>query len=108
MQLREYFGPNIVEGVAESWVETGMSWVEVKMSWMGVDGAGWSWVHGLVIPLPPKKKLLSNDFFISPLNLSQIVLHFSNKSSSSIKKIHTFSLSIMIFYTSACFRKHYM
>ena len=37
----QYFGPNIVEGVAESWVETDMSWVEV-------DGAGWSWVHGLV------------------------------------------------------------
>ena len=32
----QYFGSNIVEGVAESWVE--------------VDGAGWSWVHGLVIP----------------------------------------------------------
>ena len=30
----QYFGPNIVEGVAESWVETEMSWVEV-------DGAGW-------------------------------------------------------------------
>ena len=39
----QYFGPNIVEGVAESWVETDMSWVEV-------DGAGWSWVHGLVTP----------------------------------------------------------
>ena len=56
VQLHEYLGPNIVEGVAESWVETGMSWVEVKMSWMGVDGAGWSWVQGLVIPLPAKKK----------------------------------------------------
>ena len=40
----QYFGPNIVEGVAESWVETEMSWVEV-------DGAGWRWVYGLVIPL---------------------------------------------------------
>ena len=39
----QYFGSNIVEGVAESWVEVEMSWVEV-------DGAGWSWVHGLVIP----------------------------------------------------------
>ena len=29
-----YFGSNIVEGVAESWVEAEMSWVEV-------DGAGW-------------------------------------------------------------------
>ena len=42
-QLREYFGSNIVEGVAESWVEAEMSWVEV-------DGAGWRWVHSLVIP----------------------------------------------------------
>ena len=30
----QYFGSNIVEGVAESWVETEMSLVEV-------DGAGW-------------------------------------------------------------------
>ena len=34
----QYFGSNIVEGVAESWVEAEMSWVEV-------DGAGWSWVE---------------------------------------------------------------
>ena len=40
----QYFGSNIVEGVAESWVETVMSWVQV-------DRAGWSWVHGLVIPI---------------------------------------------------------
>ena len=40
----QYFGSNIVEGVAESWVEAEMSWVEV-------DGAGWRWVHGLVIPI---------------------------------------------------------
>ena len=39
----QYFGSNIVEGVAESWVEAEMSWVEV-------DGAGWRWVHGLIIP----------------------------------------------------------
>ena len=30
-----YFGSNIVEGVAESWMETEMSWVDV-------NGAGWS------------------------------------------------------------------
>ena len=30
----QYFGSNIVEGVAESWAEAEMSWVEV-------DGAGW-------------------------------------------------------------------
>ena len=33
----QYFGSNIVEGAAESWVE--------------VDGAGWRSVHGLVIPI---------------------------------------------------------
>ena len=37
----QYFGSNIVEGVAESSVEAETSWVEV-------DGAGWRWVHGLV------------------------------------------------------------
>ena len=35
----QYFGSNIVEGVAESLVEADMSWVEV-------DGTGWRWVHG--------------------------------------------------------------
>ena len=39
----QYFGSNIVKGVAESWVKAEMSWVEV-------DGAGWSWLLGLVIP----------------------------------------------------------
>ena len=47
----QYFGSNIVEGVAESWVEAEMSWVEVEMSWVEVEGAGWSWMHGLVIPI---------------------------------------------------------
>ena len=48
----QYFGSNIVEGVAESWVETEMSWVEVDgagWSWVEVNGAGWRWVHRLVI-----------------------------------------------------------
>ena len=43
-----YFGSNIVEGVAESWVEAEMSWVEVDGAgwrWMEVDGGGWSWVE---------------------------------------------------------------
>ena len=40
----QYFGSNIAEGVAERWVE-------VEMSWVKVDGAGWRWVHGLVIPI---------------------------------------------------------
>ena len=76
----QYFGSNIVEGVAESWLEAEMSWVEVdgagwRLKWVGwrwmelggagwrwmvlggggwcwveVDEAGWRWVHGLVIP----------------------------------------------------------
>ena len=46
----QYFGSNIVEGVAESWVEAEMSWVEFEMHWVEVDGAGWRWVHSLVIP----------------------------------------------------------
>ena len=49
----QYFGSNIVEGDAESWVEAEMSWVKVYgagWSWVEVEGAGWSWVHGLVIP----------------------------------------------------------
>ena len=35
----QYFGSNIVEDVAESWVEAdggGWSWVEVGISWMEV------------------------------------------------------------------------
>ena len=34
----EHFGSNIVEGIAESWVEAEMSWVEV-------DGTEWSWIE---------------------------------------------------------------
>ena len=37
-QLRAIFASNIVEGVAEDWVEAEMSWVEV-------DGAGWRWME---------------------------------------------------------------
>ena len=33
-QLPAILGQNIVKGVTEGWVETGMSWLEV-------DGAGW-------------------------------------------------------------------
>ena len=43
----QYFGSNIVEGVAESWVE--------------VDGAGWRWVHGLVIHIIKNELLMSAD-----------------------------------------------
>ena len=49
----QYFGSNIVEGIAESWVEAEMSWVEVDgavWSWVEMGGAGWRWVQGLVIP----------------------------------------------------------
>ena len=53
----QYFSSNIVEGVAESWVEAEMSWVEVEMSWVEVDGAGWRWVHGLVIPFQKTDRL---------------------------------------------------
>ena len=45
----QYFGSNIVGGVAESWVEAEISWVEV-------DGTGCRWVHELVIPR--RKKVL--------------------------------------------------
>ena len=34
----QYFGPNIVEDVAESWVLAEMSWMEVEMSW-------WRWME---------------------------------------------------------------
>ena len=58
----QYFGSNIVEGVAESWVDAEMSWVEV-------DGAGWKWVHGLVIA---DSKVISDfqniDFFLYGIN----------------------------------------
>ena len=50
-----YFGSNIVEGVAESWVEAEMSWVEVdgagwRLKWTGWDwmelgGARWRWME---------------------------------------------------------------
>ena len=50
-----YFGSNIVEGVAESWVEAEMSWVEVDgagwrlkwtgWSWMELGGARWRWME---------------------------------------------------------------
>ena len=49
----QYFGSNIVQGVAENWVEAEMSWVEVDgagWSCVEVDGAWWRSVHGLVIP----------------------------------------------------------
>ena len=34
----QYFGSNIVESGAESWLETEMSWVEV-------GGGGWRWME---------------------------------------------------------------
>ena len=55
------FGSNIVEGVAESWLEAEMSWVEV-------DGAGWNWVHGLVIPIQLECKLNFSLSIISVAN----------------------------------------
>ena len=44
----QYFGLNIVEGVAESWVEAEMSWVKVdgaRWSWVELGGGGWRWVE---------------------------------------------------------------
>ena len=38
-----------------------MSWVEVEMNWVEVDGAGWKWVHGLVIPEKNKEILIKNN-----------------------------------------------
>ena len=49
----QYFGSNIVEGVAESQVEAEMSWMEEGgAGWEGMElgGGGWKWVHALVIP----------------------------------------------------------
>ena len=45
----QYFGSNIVEGVAEGWVEAEMSWVEVGGAGWRLKLAGWRWVHGLAI-----------------------------------------------------------
>ena len=44
----QYFRSNIVEGVAESWVEAEMSWVELGRAgwrWMELSGAGWRWME---------------------------------------------------------------
>ena len=51
----QYFGSNIVESVAESWMEAKLSWVEVgeagwrlkqaEWRWMEEDGAGWRWME---------------------------------------------------------------
>ena len=66
----QYFGSNIVEGVAESWVEAEMSWVEVdgagwrlKLTgwrWVEVDGAGWRWVSNTLLRMKPRIKTFSN------------------------------------------------
>ena len=41
----QYFGSNIVEGVAESWVEVEMSWVEVDRAGWRLKWDGWSWME---------------------------------------------------------------
>ena len=44
----QYFGSNIVEGVAESSVEAEIRWVEVGGAgwrWMELGGGGWSWME---------------------------------------------------------------
>ena len=58
----QYFVSNIVEGVAESWVEVEISWVEV-------DGAGWRGLHSLVIPFDDIFKNLSLVVSYTPVML---------------------------------------
>ena len=62
----QYFGSNIVDGVAESWMEAEISWVEV-------DGAGWRWVHGLVIPIQKYRILSKAD--LETKRLTDLVLN---------------------------------
>ena len=57
-QLRAIFWSKYFWGccreLGEDWNELGgggLTWVEVEISWVDVDGAGWRWVHGLVIPV---------------------------------------------------------
>ena len=40
----QYFGSNIVEDVAESWVEAEISWVEVDGADWRLKRAGWRWM----------------------------------------------------------------
>ena len=61
-QLVQCFGSNIIEGVAESWVE-------VEMSWVVVDGAGWRLVHSLVIRFDDIFKSLSLVVSYTPVML---------------------------------------
>ena len=41
----QYFGSNIVEGVAESWVVTEVSWVEVDGARWRLKQASWRWME---------------------------------------------------------------
>ena len=50
----QYFGLNIVEGVAENWMEAEMSWVEVDGAGWRLKRAGWRWVNGLANTLPKR------------------------------------------------------
>ena len=79
----QYFGSNVVEGVAESWVEA-------EINWVGVDGAGWRWVHGLVIPvLKVFRRFLENHLWQSAYlklitmfnmgSVADVFLEFSQK-----------------------------
>ena len=58
----QYLGSNFVEGDAESWVE-------VEMNWEEVYGAGWRWVHSLVIPFDDIFKNLSLVVSYTPVML---------------------------------------
>ena len=41
----QYFGSNIVEGVAESWMEAEMRWLEVGGAGWRLKWAGWRWME---------------------------------------------------------------
>ena len=41
----QYFGSNIVEGAAESWMETEISWVEVDGARWKLKWPGWRWME---------------------------------------------------------------
>ena len=84
----QYFGSNIVECVAENWVEAEMSWVEV-------DGGGWRWVHGLVIRNNSNTK--SNRTFLQAhAGLQSLLLH--------VKISYGFGISIVYMIFRDVFR----
>ena len=84
----QYFGSDIVEGVAENWLEA-------EMSSMEVDGAGWRWVHGLVIPFANYKK--ENSIHISWENNLNLINHFMHIAEKQYEHRKTFKVCLAIF-----------